>query len=118
MTKLAGAQSEQVAMVTPSPPASVSVSNASPVARTYNAQPAAPPASMEEVEKAAQQLEAYMRSIGKQLEFHVDESTGRTVTTVKDVNTGEVVRQIPNEETLRLARTLGAASHALVDLEA
>jgi flagellar protein FlaG len=63
--------------------------------------------SAEEVQHAARQLEAFMRSMNRYLEFHVDEDSGRTVVTVKDRNTGETVRQIPSEEVLRLAHNLG-----------
>jgi flagellar protein FlaG len=117
-----------VATVTPSPPSVVSVIKQSTV--TASAQPAsdakaanrqvetqgsAPSAS--EIEKAAKQIESYLKSVGRQLEFHIDESTGRTVITVKDSNTGEVVRQIPGEETLRLARALGTTAPSLVDVQ-
>jgi len=63
--------------------------------------------SAEEVQRAAKQIEASMRSMNRYLEFRVDEDSGRTVVTVRDKNTGEVVRQIPSEEVLRLAHNLG-----------
>lgn len=127
MTRLEGARSEQVATVTPSPPA-VSHSNggtaaggAAPVRPVQEITPhdtAKPPvASPQEVKTAARQIESYLKSIGRQLEFRVDENSGRTVITVKDSSTGEVIRQIPGEESLRLAKALGGQSHALVDLE-
>ena len=37
----------------------------------------------------------------------IDQDSGRTIVTVKDKSTGEVVRQIPSEEVLRLAHNLG-----------
>jgi flagellar protein FlaG len=76
------------------------------------------PPSLEEIRRAAQQIESYLKSVGRQLEFRIDDSTGRTIITVKDSNTGEVVRQIPGDETLRLARSLGTSPNALVDTEA
>jgi flagellar protein FlaG len=60
-----------------------------------------------EVKQAARQLEAFMASMNRYLEFRVDQDSGRTVVTVKDQSTGEVVRQIPSEEVLRLAQNLG-----------
>jgi flagellar protein FlaG len=60
-----------------------------------------------EVKQAARQLETFMASMNRYLEFRVDQDSGRTVVTVKDKSTGEVVRQIPSEEVLRLAHNLG-----------
>jgi len=37
---------------------------------------------------------------------------------VRNPQTGELIRQIPSEETLRLAAMLGAASNTLIDVEA
>jgi flagellar protein FlaG len=41
---------------------------------------------------------------GTQLKFRVDSDAGRVVVQVLDAQSGEVVRQIPREEALRLAR--------------
>lgn len=65
---------------------------------------------------AASQIEAYLKSIGRELKFSVDEVTGDTVVTVRDAQSGEVIRQIPNEEALRLARALGNQPNALIDI--
>ena len=58
------------------------------------------------VELAAQKIHAYLASAGRTLEFRTDNSTGITVVTVKDSETGDVIRQIPSEEVLKLAQTL------------
>jgi flagellar protein FlaG len=68
------------------------------------------------VRAAARQIDSYLKSVGRELEFRVDEDTGETVVTVRDTATGDVIRQIPNEEVLRLARHLNAGSGALLDL--
>jgi flagellar protein FlaG len=60
-----------------------------------------------EVKQAARQLETFMASMNRYLEFRVDQDSGRTIVTVKDKSTGETVRQIPSEEVLRLAHNLG-----------
>jgi flagellar protein FlaG len=41
---------------------------------------------------------------GTQLKFRVDTDVGRVVVQVLDAQSGEVLRQIPREEALRLAR--------------
>lgn len=77
-------------------------------------QPAEP--SAEDVKRAAQQVETYMQSMNRYLEFRIDEDSGRTVVTVKDKNTGETIRQIPSEEIMRLAQNLGGKTHTgLID---
>ena len=86
------------------------------------AKPAAPKQAAPEVhpldslKAVAAQIESYLKSVGRTLDFTVDEQTGHPVITVRD-SSGEVVRQIPNEEALRLARSLGGATpNALIDL--
>lgn len=62
-----------------------------------------PEVALETVQLVAQRLESYLRSVGRAIEFKVDDESGRTVISVRDAETGELIRQIPNEEVLRLA---------------
>ncbi len=68
------------------------------------------------VRAAAAQIDSYLKSVGRELEFRVDEDTGMTVVTVRETASGDVIRQIPNEEVLQLARRLKPSS-ALLDLK-
>jgi len=70
-----------------------------------------------EVSAAAKQIESYLRAAGREFEFRVDEDTHMTVVTVRQAATGEIIRQIPNEEVLQLARRLGTGPNALLDLK-
>lgn len=56
-----------------------------------------------EIELAAQEVEAFLQVQNRNLAFSVDESTQRSVVTVKDSESGDVIRQIPSDEVLRLA---------------
>jgi flagellar protein FlaG len=69
---------------------------------------------------AAAQIESYLRSNGRSLHFSVDTQSGMTVVSVKDIATGDVIRQIPSEEALRLAHALQTqgGSSSLLDVEA
>ena len=90
----------------------------SPVTGTH--EPANEPVgeqSVTEVVAAARQIEAYLERAGRALEFRVDAETNRTVVTVRDTSSGEVIRQIPNDEVLHLARQLAAGTGGLVDLK-
>ena len=70
-----------------------------------------------ELRAAVQQLQETLKSAGRAAEFHIDSATGMTVVTIKDSATGEVIRQMPSEELLALARHLGGKpGNALLDL--
>jgi uncharacterized FlaG/YvyC family protein len=56
------------------------------------------------VSNAVQNLNDYIQNNRRELNFSIDEQTGRTVVKVIDNNTKEVIRQIPAEEVLALAR--------------
>ncbi len=102
------------------------------VAETANVAPQRAPAPVEEpkpvqlpardlqhtLKVVAEQLREYMKSNDRDLEFSVDDSAGSTVITVRDASSGDVIRQIPNEEALRIMRRLNADSGTLVDLTA
>ena len=64
---------------------------------------AEPKAPVVNIEAVARQLETFVKSVSRSLEFHVDEASGRMVCSVRDAETGDLIRQIPNEEVLRMA---------------
>lgn len=59
--------------------------------------------SMEQLNKAVEDANRRAASANRQLNFSIDSATDRVVVKVVDGNTGEVVRQIPSEEMLKLA---------------
>lgn len=63
-----------------------------------------------------QRIQQYLRESGRDLDFRVDADTDRMVITVRDQATGEVIRQIPSEEVLRIARSVSSPLERLVDL--
>ena len=60
--------------------------------------------SSEEVLEAVQNLNDFVQKTRRELNFSVDEQTGRTVVKVIDHETKDVIRQIPAEEVLDVAR--------------
>jgi flagellar protein FlaG len=52
------------------------------------------------------QLSSYVQNVQRNLNFSIDESSGQTVIKVIDSESEEVIRQIPSEEMLALARRL------------
>ena len=61
--------------------------------------------SRQAVEAAAQQMQTFVSSMGRNLNFSIDGSTGYHVVRVTNPSTGEVIRQMPSEEVLRLAHS-------------
>ena len=60
----------------------------------------------EDLDEAVSRLNDFVQSVQRDLEFEVDDDSGRTVVRVIDQQTDEVVRQIPDELALRLAENL------------
>jgi len=58
------------------------------------------------VEDAIAEMNRYSQSIQRDIQFTVDQTSGRTVVAVVDRASQEVIRQIPDEIFLKLARTL------------
>jgi flagellar protein FlaG len=58
----------------------------------------------DELESAVVELNKAVQNMQRNLEFSVDDATGRTVVKVKDRETDEIIRQMPSEEVLKLAQ--------------
>lgn len=91
------------APVSPAPPAEVRASQ---------------PADRQKIEAAVEKTRDFVRSIGSDLQFQVDEATGTTVIRVVDRETSEVIRQIPSEEMLEIAQALDRVVGLLLRREA
>jgi flagellar protein FlaG len=58
------------------------------------------------LEAAVSQVADYVQNVQRNLSFSVDKESGHTVVKVIDSKSDEVIRQIPSEELLALARRL------------
>lgn len=58
------------------------------------------------IREATDKLNQQMRIRGRKLSFEIDDTTHQIVVTVKDINTGDVIRQIPSEALLRVAHNI------------
>ncbi len=72
----------------------------------------------ESIEKIAADLQKFVQSMGRDLNFSVDETTGYHVVRVVDQSTGELLRQLPSDELLKLAREFEQLQNALVSQRA
>lgn len=109
----ASVEAQPASAPTPTPvnAAAFEAAAAMPVVQPTPATAAQREPSTAELKQAAKQLETFMQSMNRYLEFRIDQDSGRTVVTVKDTTTGDVIRQIPAEEVLRLAQNLGGKAH-------
>jgi flagellar protein FlaG len=58
------------------------------------------------LELATQRIREYLNSSSATLEFSIDQHSGRPLLRVIDLETGQLIRQIPSEEVLAIARAL------------
>ena len=62
--------------------------------------------SRQAIERVVSELEAYVQNAQRNLDFHVDDKTGRVVVKVVDATNDSVIRQIPSEEMVAISHRL------------
>lgn len=62
--------------------------------------------SVDELGNAVEDINQFVNSQGRTLNFSVDEESGKPVVKVVDFQTKEVIRQIPSEEVLTMAKAI------------
>jgi len=62
--------------------------------------------SVQEVRQAAEDVARYIDSVSRSLQISVDGELEKPIVTVLDANTEEVIRQIPSEEIVAIAKFL------------
>lgn len=67
---------------------------------------------------ALDDLAARAAESGASLDFRIDEDSGRVVVSVVDRSDGTVLRQMPSEEALRIARSLARFEPHLIEMRA
>jgi flagellar protein FlaG len=74
--------------------------------------------SAEKLKAAVQEIDKFVKSIQRNLEFSIDEGSGQVVVKVIASDTGEVVRQLPSAEALKIADSLQNAHSLLFEAKA
>jgi len=64
----------------------------------------------DDLRQAVSQLNDYVQNMQRDLQFSLDQESGTMVVKVIDSKSEKVIRQIPTEETLRLARNIAENS--------
>ncbi len=67
----------------------------------------------EQIKQAVQKIQGVVDNLAQSLLFSIDEETGKTIIKVMDAHTEEIIRQIPTEEAIEIARTLDKAQGLL-----
>ena len=100
----------------PSVPAeAANVSLAQPSTHTKHTESAALSVDSAVVKHAAEQINEFIKKMNSNnLLFSMDKTSGRIVVKVVDHETGEVIRQIPAEETLAIARNLDTPQGVII----
>jgi len=96
-------QAAPAAAAPPRPPASAQ--EAAPVVIELPGQAAQQP-SPEQVEQAVEAVEKAVKPVAQDLQFSIDKETGKTIISVVDSVTNEVIRQIPGDEILAIAKAV------------
>lgn len=68
--------------------------------------PSLPKYEPKDLAGAIESLQAYVQSLGRDLSFTRDETIDQSIITVRDANTNQLVRQIPAEEVVEIARQI------------
>jgi flagellar protein FlaG len=76
---------------------------------------AAEPVEVHKIESVTRQIDTYLRSMNRSLQFRIDDATGRMVVTLRDAETGEVIRQVPGEDALRMAERIQSGLSMMLD---
>jgi flagellar protein FlaG len=76
--------------------------------------PAVQPPSSAQLEKAVSHINQVLRQANRNLAFSVDGETKRVIVKVIDTETGELIRQLPSEETLAISRAIGVVQKGLL----
>jgi len=76
--------------------------------------PAVQTPSPEQLKQAVNTINQVLRQASRNLEFSVDSETKRVVVKVMDTETGQLIRQIPSEETLTISRVIGEFQQGLL----
>lgn len=67
---------------------------------------APPEPSQEQVKQAVEAVQKAVEPVARDLQFTIDKETGKTIISVVDAVTKEVIRQIPGEEILAIAKAI------------
>ena len=72
----------------------------------------------EELQTVVSDMQDFVQSVRRDINFQLDDTSGQVVINVTEAGSGDVIRQIPSEEALRLAESLSEIRSLLFEAEA
>lgn len=121
---------ELTAVARPAAAPSAAAASTTPVAPNAGAEPTAEASGTvthpqpgqdpdrETLLQAVEDVRKALAPVAQDLQFSIDDDTGRTVVKVVDSSTDEVIRQIPSKEVLAIAKALDKLQGVLLKQEA
>lgn len=73
---------------------------------------------VDELKRVTEKLQLRFNTVAPELQFSVDQDSGRTIIKVTDLATNEVIRQIPSEDALRLNKEIDRFLGSLLNRKA
>jgi flagellar protein FlaG len=71
-----------------------------------------------DLQAAVSDIQDFVQSVRRDINFQLDDTSGRVVVNVTEASSGDVIRQIPSEEALRLSENLSEIRSLLFEAEA
>src|SRR5690554_6307833 len=71
----------------------------------------------EQLLAAVTDMQDYVDAAGRNIQFQLDDDSGRMIVRVTEASSGDVIRQMPSEEALRLAENLAEVRSVLFSAE-
>lgn len=72
----------------------------------------------EEIEASVEALNEFVHTVNRDLKFSIDEDTGKTIIKVIDQTNDQIIRQIPSDEVLAIAKALDKLKGLLIHQQA
>ena len=72
----------------------------------------------EELRESVKAVNDFVSTMSDSLQFRIDEDTGKTIVKVVDLSSHEVIKQIPSEEMVAIAKALDQLKGLLVQQKA
>jgi flagellar protein FlaG len=89
-----------------------------PATTTGASSPTAVAEQKQQIEAAVRAVKEFIQPMASNLAFEMDDDSGRTVIKITEASSGELIRQIPSEEMLEIAKALDRLQGLLVKQKA
>ncbi|MEH6797847.1 MAG: flagellar protein FlaG [Halopseudomonas sabulinigri] len=85
---------------------------------TRDAVEQSPEVERDQLQTAVSDLQDFVQSVRRDINFNLDDESGRVVINVTEASSGDIIRQLPSEEALRLSENLSEIRSLLFEAKA